>query len=67
MSQQESNKSGVKSTAQKEDSARDLMAESKPRGNPVPGAFGGPDEVVESNHLEPEIDRDEDRLGKRTT
>ena len=38
MSRQGSIKSGVKSTAQKEDSARDLYSD-HPKGHPVSGAF----------------------------
>lgn len=63
MSRQGGFKQGLSSNAQKEDSARDLLADNKPRGNPVGGAFGSKDDVVESNHLEPD-EAEEDRSKK---
>jgi hypothetical protein len=40
MSRQQSFKQGVASNSKKEDSARDLVRESFPKGSPVGGAFG---------------------------
>ena len=67
MSRQGSTKAGLKSTARKEDSARDLFAEEKPRGNPVGGAFGKREEVVEENRLESDPDRDKEHRGTHTS
>jgi hypothetical protein len=61
MSRQGGFKQGLASNGQKEDSARDLLADDKPRGNPVGGAFGSKDDVVESNHLEPNAAEDDRR------
>lgn len=56
-------RTGLQSGAQKSDSARDLLAEEKPRGNPVAGAFGSREEIIENNRVEPDPDRDKEHKG----
>lgn len=67
MSRQNGGKHGLRSGARKEESARDLMTEERPRGNPVSGAHGNRAEIIENNRLDPDPDRDKEHRGTHTS